>query len=92
MENRTQKFCSIPLLFFQRFDHGTALKIERKMPHLNIAFDRYTSIVTVMHYILVISAPYSLQTNAAFTHADLTTRYRMKSFYKHIFSHTIYSL
>jgi len=25
------------------------------MPHLNIAFDRYASIGTLMHYILVIS-------------------------------------
>jgi len=48
MENRTQKFYSIPLLF-QRFDHGAALKIERIMSHLNIAFDRYASIDTVMH-------------------------------------------
>jgi len=56
MENRTQKFCSILLLFFQRFDHRAALKIERKMPHLNIAFDRYASIGTVMHYILVRSS------------------------------------
>jgi len=55
MENRTQKFCSILLLIFQRFDHGAALKIELKMSHLNIAFDRYASIGTVMHYILVIS-------------------------------------
>jgi len=55
MENRTQKFCSIPLLFFQRFDHGAALKTERKISHLNIAFDRHASIGTVMHYILVIS-------------------------------------
>jgi len=39
MENRTQKYCSIPQLFSQRFDHGAALKIERKMSHLNIAFD-----------------------------------------------------
>jgi len=54
-ENRTQKFCSIPLLFFQRFDHGAAQKIEHKMSHLNIAFDRYASIGTIMHYILVIS-------------------------------------
>jgi len=54
MENRTEKFCSIPLLFFQRFDHDAALKIERKMSHLNNAFDRYASIGTVMHYILVI--------------------------------------
>jgi len=27
------------------------------MSHLNIAFDRYASIDTVMHYILVISLP-----------------------------------
>jgi len=57
MENRTQNFCSIPLLFFQRFDNGAALKIERKMSHLNIAFDRYASISTVIHYILIISLP-----------------------------------
>jgi len=44
MENRTQKFCSTPLLFFQRFKHGTAPKIERKMSDLNIAFDRYASV------------------------------------------------
>jgi len=30
--------------------------MERKMSHLNIAFDRYTSVGTVMHYILVISS------------------------------------
>jgi len=54
MENRTPKFCSIPLVFFQRFDHGAALKIERKLSQLNIAFNRYASIGTVMHYILVI--------------------------------------
>jgi len=58
MEKRTQKFCSIPLLYFHRFDHGTALKIEGKMSHLNIAFDRSDSISTVMHYILVISVPH----------------------------------
>jgi len=51
MENRTQKFCGIPL----HFDHGAALKIERKMSNLNITFDRYASIGTEMHYILVIS-------------------------------------
>jgi len=44
MDNRSQKFCSILLLFFQRFDHGAALKIECKMSHL---------LGTVMHYILV---------------------------------------
>jgi len=30
---------------FQSIDHDAALKIERKMSHLNIAFDRYASIV-----------------------------------------------
>jgi len=59
MESMTQKFCSFALLLFQRFDHGAALKIERKMSHLNIAFDRY-AIGTVMHYILVISVPFWL--------------------------------
>jgi len=58
MENRIQKFCSIPLFFFQRFGHGAALKTERKMSHLNIAFDRYASTGTVMHYILVINYRY----------------------------------
>jgi len=43
MENRAQIFCSISLLFFQRFDHDAALKMESKMSHLNIAFDRYAS-------------------------------------------------
>jgi len=57
MENRTQKFCSVPLLFFSRFDHDAALKIEPKLSHLNIAFDRYASIGTVLHYVLVISFP-----------------------------------
>jgi len=41
-------------LFFQRFDNGAALERERNISHLNIAFDRYASISTVMHYILVI--------------------------------------
>jgi len=36
-------------------NYSAALKIERKMSHLNVAFDRYASIGTVMHYILVIS-------------------------------------
>jgi len=40
---------------FQALDHGAVLKIERKMSHLNIAFNRYASIGNVMHYILVIS-------------------------------------
>jgi len=60
MENQTQKFCSISLLFspaFRPLNYGAALKIERKMSRLNIAFDRYASIGTVMHYILVISEP-----------------------------------
>jgi len=43
--------------FYQRFDHGAALKIECKISHLNMAFDRYASIGTVMLYILVISPP-----------------------------------
>jgi len=42
---------------FPPLDHDAALKIERKMSHLNNALDRYASIGTVMHYILVISAP-----------------------------------
>jgi len=29
--------------FFQCFDHGAAVKIKRKMSHLNIAFDRFVS-------------------------------------------------
>jgi len=40
---------------FQLLDHGATLKIERKVSHLNIAFDRYVSIGNVMHYILVIN-------------------------------------
>jgi len=51
----TQKFGSIPLPFFQHFDHGAALKIERKMSHLCIAFNRYASKRPVMNYILVIN-------------------------------------
>jgi len=60
VENRTQKFCSIPLLLFAAFqllDHGAALKIELKMSHLNNAFDRYASIGTATHYNLVIRVP-----------------------------------
>jgi len=64
MKNRTQKFCRISLLFSHRFDHGAAPKIERKMSPLNIAFDRYASIGTVMHYILVISPRYLEQESA----------------------------
>jgi len=76
MENRTQKFCSIPLLF-QRFDYGTALKIERKMSHLNIAFDRYASIGTVMHYILVISEPFCVGSGMTYTeHKESCVRSR----------------
>jgi len=51
MENQTMLFFPA----FQPLDHGAALKIERKMSHLNIAFDRYASLGTVLHYILVIS-------------------------------------
>jgi len=40
---------------FSLLDRGVALKIERKMSHLNIAFDRYAFIGIVMLYILVIS-------------------------------------
>jgi len=61
MENRTQKFCSIQLFFFQHFDHGAALKTTRKMSDLNIAFDRYASIGTVLHYILVISERWGVE-------------------------------
>jgi len=53
MENRTQNFFPA----FRPLDYGAALKIERKMSHLNIALDQYASIVTVIHYILVISVP-----------------------------------
>jgi len=56
MENRTQKFNNNPLHYFSAFqllDQCAALKIERKMLHLNIAFDRFASVGTVMHYILV---------------------------------------
>jgi len=35
--------------------YAAALKIERKMSDLNIAFDLYAPIGTVMHYILVIN-------------------------------------
>jgi len=42
---------------FPPLDHGAALKIKRKMSDINIAFDRYAFIGTVMHYILVISLP-----------------------------------
>jgi len=34
--------------------HITALKMSRKVSHLNIAFDRYASVSIVMHDILVI--------------------------------------
>jgi len=50
IEPKTLQHCAA---YFQHFDHGAALKIERKMSHLNIAFDRYAYIGTVMHYILV---------------------------------------
>jgi len=42
---------------FRLLHHCAALKIERKMSHLNISFDRFPSVGTVMHYILVISKP-----------------------------------
>jgi len=35
------KILQYPAAFFQRLDHVAALKIEHKMSHLNIAFDRY---------------------------------------------------
>jgi len=35
---------------FRPLNHRAALKIERKMSDLTIAFDRYASIGTVMHY------------------------------------------
>jgi len=40
---------------FRPLDRGAALILERKMSHLNNAFDRYACVGTVMHYILVIS-------------------------------------
>jgi len=43
MENQLKNFAAFRCFFFQHFDHGAALKIERKMTHLNIAFDRYAS-------------------------------------------------
>jgi len=46
---------------FSTSDHGAALKIERKTSQLNIAFDRYASIDTIMHYILVISTRYNVK-------------------------------
>jgi len=33
------KILQHPAAFFQRFDHGAALKIEHKMLYLNITFD-----------------------------------------------------
>jgi len=57
MENRAQKFCSISLLFASASTTAPLKKIERKMSHLNIAFDRHAFIGAVMHYILVISLP-----------------------------------
>jgi len=43
MENRT-KILQHSAAYFQGFDYGAALKVERKMSHLNNAFDRYTSL------------------------------------------------
>jgi len=51
-----KKSAAFRCFFFQRFDHGAAQKIERKMSHLKIAFDRYASIGTV---ILEISLPFT---------------------------------
>jgi len=53
---------------FRLLDYGSALKIERKMSHLNIAFDRYASKGTVMHYILVISVQYTCVTVLTLLH------------------------
>jgi len=53
MENRKPKTSAAFRCFFspafRPHDHGAALKIECKVSHLNIAFDRYASIGTVMH-------------------------------------------
>jgi len=46
----------------QRFSHGAVLKIEPKVSDLNIAFNRFASVGTVMHYILVISEPLTRDT------------------------------
>jgi len=54
---KTLQHAAAFFLAFRLLDHDAALKIERKMSHLNIAFDRYASIGTVMYYILVISVP-----------------------------------
>jgi len=53
-EESTPNILQYSAAFFQRFDHGGAPKIEWKVSHLNIAFDRYDSIGTAMHYSLVI--------------------------------------
>jgi len=56
------KFYKISTLFFflpfKTLDHIAALKIERKMPYLNITFDLYASIGAAMHDVLVISEPW----------------------------------
>jgi len=48
--------------FFLRLEHSTKAPLwkQRKMLHLNIAFDRYACMGTVMRYILVISFPLAL--------------------------------
>jgi len=58
-EESNPKILQHSAAFCQRFDHGNALQIERKISHLNIAFDRYASIGTAMHYNLVTSLRYN---------------------------------
>jgi len=55
MENQTKKFYSIFSLFFCRFNHSADRRSENKakMSYLMIAFDRYASIGTVLHGLLV---------------------------------------
>jgi len=69
------KFLLHSAAFFQRFDHGIALKRERKMSYLNIAFDRYASISTIMHFIFVISLRFLLW--------RFSTWIKFKEFYTH---------
>jgi len=52
-EESNLKICNISLRYFQHFEHGAALKIERKLSHSI----EYASVGTVMQYILVISVP-----------------------------------
>jgi len=53
IENELANAAAFRCFFSQRFGHGAALKIEHEMSDLNIAFDLYASIGTVMHYILI---------------------------------------